>query len=376
MRTGRSSARRSIRGASRCILAPFVAVVGVDLDRLTIVPVLCACLFACCWYSLARRRVGFVPALIGVAAVTITPLLLSWTELIQSEWPFLAVVGVALVCLDRVAASRARSSTPAAACCRSSLVGLAAAAAFTVRREGLAMVGADRRRPAGGDHRPARLPVAARPGGRSAGSSARLALPHATFLADGRPAAGDAAEHGRAQVRRHQRHQRVEAPRAAGAQPGPGVGPAAAVGPATRWCSDRRRWAGSRSSLFLVLAVLGIVLAVVRYRTRDLHLAAYAIGAFVIGGSFRSPINRYVCTVAPVLMLLALVALYTIVGRLQPAVGRHARAVAGARRDLRRQRRQRPSPDRGRQPRARRRRRSSGARRTPTRSRCSTPSSR
>src|SRR4051794_40964967 len=82
------------------LLAPFIAVVGVDLDKLTIVPVLCACLFACCWYSLARKRVGLAPALIGVAAVTITPLLLSWTELIQSEWPFLAAAGVALVCLD------------------------------------------------------------------------------------------------------------------------------------------------------------------------------------------------------------------------------------------------------------------------------------
>ena len=66
-----------------------------------------------------------------------------------------------------------------------------------------------------------------------------------------------------------------------------------------------------------------------RYRTRDLHLAAYALGAFVIGGSFRSPINRYVCTVAPVLMLLALVALYTIVGRLsRPWVGTLALSLA------------------------------------------------
>ena len=90
--------------------------VGVNLDKLTIVPVLCACLFACCWYSLAHRRVGLAPALIGTAAVTITPLLLSWTELIQSEWPFLAAVGVALVCLDRVAESGALV-TPAAASC-------------------------------------------------------------------------------------------------------------------------------------------------------------------------------------------------------------------------------------------------------------------
>jgi hypothetical protein len=82
-------------------------------------------------------------------------------------------------------------------------------------------------------------------------------------------------------------------------------------------------------TFFLVLAVAGIVLALVKYRTRDLHLAAYAVGAFVIGGSFRSPINRYVCTVAPVLMILALVALYTIVGRLsRPWVGTLALSLA------------------------------------------------
>ena len=79
------------------ILSPFVAVVGTDIDRLTIVPVLCAMVFALAWFDLARRRIGSVPAMIGVVAVTMTPLLLGWTELIQSEWPFLAVTGVALV---------------------------------------------------------------------------------------------------------------------------------------------------------------------------------------------------------------------------------------------------------------------------------------
>ena len=135
------------------ILAPFVAVVGVNLDKLTIVPVLCACLFACCWYSLARRRVGLAPALIGVAAVTITPLLLSWTELIQSEWPFLAVVGVALVCLDRVAETgglvdeRGRVAPLI-------IVGLAERGRVhrAARRAGDG--GRDRRRPAGGDRSP------------------------------------------------------------------------------------------------------------------------------------------------------------------------------------------------------------------------------
>lgn len=308
------------------ILAPFIAVVGVNIDKLTIVPVLSACLFACCWYSLARRRVGLAPALIGVAAVTITPLLLSWTELIQSEWPFLAVVGVALVCLDRVAETgvlvdeRGRVSPLI-------IVGLASAAAFTVRREGLAMVGAIVAAQLAAiiaqRAYPWRLDLRAL--GRL---GARLALPHATFLAavgllqvtlpstvvpkyDGTSVTNIWRLRGRlvrnlAQVSGFQR---------------PWDRDPMVLG------STRAGWVAV--TFFLVLAVVGIVLALVRYRTRDLHLAAYALGAFVIGGSFRSPINRYVCTVAPVLMVLALVALYTIVGRLsRPWVGTLALSLA------------------------------------------------
>ncbi len=308
------------------LLAPFIAVVGDDLNRLTIVPVLCACVFACCWYSLARRRVGVVPALIGVAAVTITPLLLSWTELIQSEWPFLAIVGVALVCLDRVAASGGLVDAggrvfPLV------LVGLTAAAAFTVRREGLAMVGAIAAAQLAAIIAQRTYPW--RLDRRSTGHLVgRLALPHATFLAtigilqvtlpstvvpkyDGTSVTNVWSLRGRL-VRNLAQVSGLQRP----------------------W--DRNPMVLGSSTLgwiavvaFLVLAVLGIVLAVWRYRTRDLHLAAYAIGAFIIGGSFRSPINRYVCTVAPVLMLLALVALYTGVRRLsRPWVGTLVLALA------------------------------------------------
>jgi 4-amino-4-deoxy-L-arabinose transferase-like glycosyltransferase len=308
------------------ILAPFVAVVGVNLDKLTIVPVLCACLFACCWYSLARRRVGLVPALIGVAAVTITPLLLSWTELIQSEWPFLAVVGVALVCLDRVAESGALVDERGRVL-PLIVVGLAGAAAFTVRREGLAMVGAVVAAQLAAiiaqRAYPWRLNLRAL--GRL---GARLALPHATFLAavgllqvtlpstvvpkyDGTSVTNVWKLRGRL-VRNLAQLSGLQRP----------------------WDKNPMVLGSSRAgwvavTFFLVLAIAGIVLALVRYRTRDLHLAAYALGAFVIGGSFRSPINRYVSTVAPVLMLLALVALYTIVGRLsRPWVGTLALSLA------------------------------------------------
>lgn len=295
------------------ILAPFVAMVGVDLDKLMIVPVLCACLFACCWYSLARRRVGVVPALIGVAAVTITPLLLSWAELIQSEWPFLAAVAVALVCLDRVAASGALADIDGRVV-PLVLVGLAGAAAFTVRREGLATVAA-----IGAAQLAAIVAQRAYPWRLSWGGlgrlGVRLAVPYATFLA----AVGLLQATLPSTV----------VPKYAGTSVsnvwtlrGRLIRNLAQISGLQRpWDKDPVVLGSTRVGwvmvgLFLGLAVVGIVLSIVKYSTRDVHLAAYALGAFVIGGSFRSPINRYVSTVAPVLMVLALVALRTIVGRL------------------------------------------------------------
>ena len=50
------------------ILAPFVAVLGLDIDALHIVPVLCASVFACAWFALARPRIGTVAAFAGVIA--------------------------------------------------------------------------------------------------------------------------------------------------------------------------------------------------------------------------------------------------------------------------------------------------------------------
>lgn len=289
------------------LLVPFIAIVGDDLDRLTIVPVLCACVFACCWYALARPRIGVAPALVGVAAVTITPLLLSWTELIQSEWPFLAATGVALVGLDRAAASglfdeNDRRWLPLA------LVGLGAAAAFSVRREGLAMVAAiGFAQLAALGAGSVGLAVWRLPRASLGRLAARLAAPHLTFLLavgllqatlpstvvpkyDGTSITNVWTLRGRL-IRNLAQVSGLQRP----------------------WQRDPTvlGFTGLGWGLFaviLTLAVMGIVLAVWQYRTRDLHLAAYAIVAFLIGGSFRSPINRYVCTVAPIVLLFALVA--------------------------------------------------------------------
>jgi hypothetical protein len=65
-------------------------------------------------------------------------------------------------------------------------------------------------------------------------------------------------------------------------------------------------------AVYLAAALAGVALAVSVHRRRDLHLVVYALVAFLIGGSFRSALNRYLATVAPVLFLLGLVALVSM----------------------------------------------------------------
>ena len=295
------------------ILAPFVAVFGTDLDRLTVVPVLSAAVFACCWFALARPRLGTAAALTGVAAVTLTPVLLGWSELIQSEWPFMAVSGIALVWLDRLARTD-RLTSPTARLLPLMWLGVFAAAAFSVRREGLAMVVAIAA---------AQLAALIADRGRSwraAGSPrrellTRLALPHlaaaatVVFLQITLPTTvvpkydGTSITNVWRLMHRHVDHLAEVSglKRPWDRQPmvlGSAVGGWVAVG------------------AYLFAAGLGITFALTRNRVRDLHLLAYAAVAFMIGGSFRVAINRYVCTVAPLLLLLGLVALHTILRRI------------------------------------------------------------
>lgn len=295
------------------ILAPFVAVVGPDVDRLTIVPVLCSAVFAVSWYALARRRLGTVVAMIGTVAVTMTPLLLGWTELIQSEWPFLAVTAGVLVGLDRLAAQGAfddldRSLWPVV------WAGVGAAAAFSVRREGLAVVAAI----AAGQL--AALLARDRSWWTDATTRARMAArlltPHAVALAVVLVVqvvlpstlvprySGTSVRN----VWRFRRDHVEHLAEVSGLKRSWQADPVILGSPTLGWVVV---------AAYLTAAVAGIVLAVVLHRRRDLHLVAYAFGALLIGGSFRSPINRYVCTIAPLLVLLGAVAVREL-GRLVP----------------------------------------------------------
>jgi uncharacterized membrane protein YhaH (DUF805 family) len=292
------------------MLAPFVAVLGDDLDRLTIVPVLCAVVFACCWYALARPRLGVLPALVGVVAVTITPALLGWTELIQSEWPFLAVTGATLVAIDRAAASDAFL----AGSFRSlALIGVGVAAAFSVRREGLAMVAAvgaaqlaalsiDPTRWRRLDPRADRAMVA------------RLLTPHAVALA----AVGLLqAVLPSTLVPQYSGTTIANTWRFAGRH----LDHLAEVSGLKRpWDADAVVLGSDALGtvglvVYLLAAAAGIALALTSRRSRDAHLAGYAVVAFMIGGSSHAVLNRYVCTVAPLLLLLGLVAIVTVARR-------------------------------------------------------------
>ena len=279
------------------VLAPFVAVWGTDVDRLAVVPVLSACAFACGWHLLARRRIGVVPAMVGTVAITISPLLLGWTELLQSEWTFMAVATAALVVIDR---AHDRLIGPAARWGALVGIGLWTAAAFSVRREGLALVAAV------GVAQLAAIAAAWRSGSRPAADrrlATQLLTPHVVALGTVLllqtvlpttviPRYSGTSLRNMWSFRHDHVDHLLEI-----------------VGLKRPWESDPTvfgnatlGWAAA--GLFVGLALPGLVVAVTR--RRDVHLAAYAVAAFVIGASFRVPVNRYLATVAPILLLLAL----------------------------------------------------------------------
>jgi hypothetical protein len=307
------------------ILAPFVAVVGADIDALSIVPVLSACAFACAWFALVRRRLGTTVAFISTPAITLGPLLYSWTELIQSELPFLAVTFGLLVALDRAVASRLLTR-PGGRLWPLVLLGIGVAAAFTIRREGLAMSAAIAGAQIG------LLTTGAPPRRewfRDPQLAARLLIPHLAALAtvyalqwtlpstlvpkyDGTSV--------RNTYRFGDRHFKNIAEVIGVKRPWDRqvvVLGSSAVGTIAMWA-------------LLILALAGVVAAVTIHRRRDLHLVAYGVVAFAIGGSFRSAINRYMTTVGPIVFLLALVGLATVVGWRRRWIGLTAAALVAA----------------------------------------------
>ena len=291
------------------ILAPFVAVVGTDVDALTIVPVLSACIFACAWFALVRRRLGTAVAFVSTPAITLTPVLYSWTELIQSEWPFLAVTFAMLVAIDHAVESKVLTDA-AGRWWPLVLLGVGAAAAFSVRREGLAMTAAIAGAQIG-------LLTTGAPPVREWFADRirllRLVVPHLSALVTVYAVQwllpstlvpqydGTSIRNTYRFAERHFRHV------------------ADIVGLKRPWDRDvvvlGSAGLGTAAMVaLLILMLVGVALALTLFRRRDLHIVVYGLVAFAIGGSFRSAINRYMTTVGPIVLLLALVGLATALG--------------------------------------------------------------
>ncbi|PIE32661.1 MAG: hypothetical protein CSA55_03070 [Ilumatobacter coccineus] len=303
------------------MLAPFVAVLGIDVDALAIVTVLSALAAGVGWYLLARRRLGMVPAMVGMVAVTWSPLLFTWVELIQSELPFLGVTMLALAGLDRVAqrhalfGSRARWWVLA-------LVGVGVAASFSVRREGLGMVAAlgaaqlsalvatqAWRRYRG----PARWRVIAQlatPFGSALGVVLAIQVLLPTTVVP-RYSGTSIANTWRFGVKHLSHLAQLIGLRKPWA-PEPAIFGAPGLG----WMAF---------GVIFAFALVGMGLAFRINRTRDLHLVAYGVVAFAIGGSFMYANHRYVVTVAPLVTLLSLSALWWTIDQLS-----HRRAATVA----------------------------------------------
>jgi len=297
------------------LLALAIPFVGSGVDDLVIVPFLGAIAFALAWYALAKPRIGAPTALVGLVAVCFTPLLVGWTELIQSEFPFAAAVMLTLVWLDRLierdglVGSNARWWALA-------LLGFSAFFAFETRREGFGLIPALAaaqlfaligNRQAGAEP-PWRLPRGERV--RLAG---RLVVPYAVALA------GVAATRlllptvivpklegvSLANVWNRQRKHVGHLGELAGFKR-PGV-PDASV-----WGSVGLGW--TIVVIWLLLFGVGVVLAFTRHRQRDAHLVVYIVVAGTLGTSFSATLSRYLVSVAPLISLLALTAVVTLAG--------------------------------------------------------------
>lgn len=291
-------------------LALAIPFVGSGVDDLAIVQVIAAVVFGCAWFGLARPRIGVAAALVGVPAVAMTPVLLSWGELIQSEWVFLAAAAVGLVALD-VLARRQRLLDVTRRAWPLALLGVWAAFVFEIRREGLAMIAAI-----------AAAQLAAlvvgwravpwREARRLASLAGRVLLPHVCaavvtllikFALPSVIVPNYEGNSVRNTWRRWDRNLAHVFEIAGFKRP--------QVPEPTLFGSTG--WATVAIGVWLSLAVLGLVLAVSVRARRDAHLAAYAAAAFVIGASAQASLDRYFATVAPVLTLLGAAALAWIV---------------------------------------------------------------
>lgn len=118
------------------LLSPFVRIWGLDYDRLKVLEVGLFVVWLTFLHGIVRRRIGVLPALAVVAVLGTAPILLSHTDQLLSEFPYLAALGLFVWWLDRVVD---RGRLIDASWTELVALGVLAAVAFNVRREGIVL---------------------------------------------------------------------------------------------------------------------------------------------------------------------------------------------------------------------------------------------
>ena len=124
------------------LLSPFVHLWGLDYDRLKLVEVAALVVWLTFLHGIVRRRLGRVAALVVTTVFATAPAYLAQTEQLITEIPHLAVLGVFLWWLDRLVQRGGLVRTTSGHLTRDLVwLGVAAAAVFNVRREGIVLFG-------------------------------------------------------------------------------------------------------------------------------------------------------------------------------------------------------------------------------------------
>ncbi len=122
------------------VLAPFVALIGLDYDGLAWIEVAFFVTALVLLHRLVRSRTHAVVALALTAVVGLSPSLLGHTDHLLSEYPHLVAVLATLLVLDRYTA--APNGWVGVTDQRLAVLGILTAVAFSMRREGLALLAA------------------------------------------------------------------------------------------------------------------------------------------------------------------------------------------------------------------------------------------
>ncbi|HEV7525670.1 MAG TPA: hypothetical protein VGP92_11940 [Acidimicrobiia bacterium] len=121
------------------LLAPVVAVWGVSYAKLKIVVIASFLGFLFCLHRLVQRRAGPVAAALLVTLIGSSVIYVGWTSSVTSDFPYVCFAGIALVWLDHC---RIRGLFEADGRRDLVILGLLIAFAFSIRRDGLALLAA------------------------------------------------------------------------------------------------------------------------------------------------------------------------------------------------------------------------------------------